>query len=177
MIKFCILVLRMGRCIDTLYTAMCLVNHEDTLVSFNCAVSKVSYSLFLLCDHIIWFGRNGFTNVDINRWNRIACRYWLLSIVMKLVRDYVEIRRVLRNCKLILKFNDRTLLMKNIRTFTEAHKDILLDTLKNTCDIFLPLAALNYINLSPGAIGFLGIISSMTGVYTIWDPFAKLPLS
>lgn len=156
-----------------------MVSHEDALVSFNCAISKVSYSMFLLCDHIIWFGRSGFTDVDTNRWNRIACKYWLISITMNLVRDYVEIKRLLANSKLILKYKDtdRKIIFRNIMAFTEAHKDVLLDTLKNSCDIFLPLAALNYVNLSPGTIGFLGVISSVAGIYTVLDPFAKLPLS
>ena len=39
----------------------------------------------------------------------------------------------------------------------------------------IPLTALGYTRLSPGAIGFLGMISSLAGLLTLIDPHAQLP--
>lgn len=135
--------------------------------------------MFLLCDHIIWFGRSGLADVDTVGWNRIASKYWLFTITINLIRDYFEIKRLLKSSKIFVKCkcNDPNVMVKKLLEFSETHKDIVLDTLKNSCDIFIPLAALNYINLSPATVGLLGVISSIVGIYTVVDPFAKLPLT
>lgn len=158
---------------------MNLINHEDKLVSFNCAISKISYSMFLLCDHMIWFGRSGLADVDTVRWNRVASKYWLLTVTMNLIRDYFEVRRLLKESKILIKckYNDPKMVVKKLLEFSETHKDVVLDTIKNSCDIFLPLVALNYVNLSPSTVGLLGVVSSVVGIYTVVDPFAKLPLA
>lgn len=172
-------VLRLGRCVDTLYSAMNLIHHEDKLVSFNCAISKIAYSMFLLCDHIIWFGRAGLADVDTARWNRIANKYWLFTIVINLVRDYFEIKRLLVGSKILVKCkcSDPKVVVRRLMEFSEAHKDVVLDLVKNSCDIFIPLVALSYVNFSPATVGLLGVISSVVGIYTVVDPFAKLPLA
>lgn len=171
-------VLRMGRFLDTLYTASRMINHEDVLISFNSAMSKISYALYLLCDHIIWFGRQGFADTDATKWNQMANKCWLFTIIMNLTRDYCEIKRLLSNDEILkFKYNDPKFILRNCRVLADEHKDVILDTIKNSCDIFLPLAALNYIKLNPGTIGLLGVISSVIGIYTVVDPFAKLSLS
>lgn len=176
---FCFSVLRMGRSLDTLYTALTLTKFDNAIISLNCAFSKVSYAIFLFCDHLIWFGRNGFANIDTIWWNRVSCKYWLLSITMNLVRDFFEIKKLLNNHEIVLKYNlkDPKTTMKTWLSYAETHKDIVLDVVKNSCDIFLPLASLDYVKLSPGTIGLLGVISSAVGIYTVIDPFAKLPMS
>jgi len=171
-------VLRMGRCVDTLYAAMRMIQHEDFLIRFDCGLSKVSFAGFLLCDHIVWLGRNRFAAVEVDWWTRSSYRFWLLSIVLNLVRDYVEIKRRLSTHKVLHAYKEspRTLL-RNLTDFAEKHKDVVIDTVKNGCDIFIPLAALDHINLSPITIGLLGVISSAVGIYGVVDPFAKLPLT
>ncbi len=169
----------MGRCLDTLYTALNMIKDDDTIIRVNCAISKVSYALFLLCDHILWFGRYGYMEVDVTRWNRTANRYWLLMITMNLIRDYAEVSRLYRNGKILVNWNfkDPKCTVKHLLALTTTHKDVTLDIVKNVCDLFLPLAALNVVNLSPSTVGLLGVVSSAVGIYTILDPFAKLPLS
>ncbi|XP_065217356.1 peroxisomal membrane protein 11B [Planococcus citri] len=172
-------ILRLGRCLDTLYSAMNLIHHDDKLISFNCAISKIAYSMFLLCDHIIWFGRAGLADIDTSRWNRIANKYWLFTIVINLARDYFEIKRLLAGSKMFAKCkcSDPKMAIRKLIEFSETHKDVVLDLVKNSCDIFIPLAALNYVNLSPATIGMFGVVSSIVGIYTVVDPFAKLPLA
>lgn len=55
-----------------------------------------------------------------------------------------------------------------------AHRDIVIDTVKNFCDVFIPLTALGYTNLTPRTIGILGVISSIAGLITILEPSTKL---
>lgn len=54
------------------------------------------------------------------------------------------------------------------------NQPLLLDTVKNVADIFLPLSSLGYINLSPGIQGLLGLISSLLSLMCVWDSTLKL---
>lgn len=51
---------------------------------------------------------------------------------------------------------------------------LLLDTIKNISDLFLPLSSLNFVNLSPGMQGICGIISSLISLLIVWDSKYKL---
>lgn len=70
--------------------------------------------------------------------------------------------------KILLKQLFRIILMnrKNL--------PLLLDTIKNAFDVFLPLASLNYINISPGVQGVCGLVSSLIGLLLVWDSRFKL---
>ena len=51
---------------------------------------------------------------------------------------------------------------------------LLLDTIKNSFDVFLPLSNLNFVNISPGMQGFCGLVSSLLSILIIWDSKYKL---
>ena len=47
---------------------------------------------------------------------------------------------------------------------------LIMDTLKNLADFWLPMSALGHINLSPVLVGILGVISSITSALPLIDP-------
>ena len=51
---------------------------------------------------------------------------------------------------------------------------LLLDTVKNTFDLLIPLSALEIIKLSPGVLGLFGFISSIISLFVVWDSNFKL---
>ncbi|KAJ8879746.1 hypothetical protein PR048_020354 [Dryococelus australis] len=102
---------------------------------------------------------------------------------MNLLRDIYEILRVLehgnhgfptagwyRTCP------SRKMLPLSLRaaTFARDHKDVLVDTVKNGCDLFIPMTALGYARLSPGTVGVLGVVSSLAAIAGLVDPEARL---
>lgn len=157
-------VLRLGRCLDVLYSALSSIHYPDLTLRVTLTLSKIANSLYLLADHILWFGRTGLVNVDGDRWNRVANKYWLYSITMNLARDVYEIMRIL---------NRRGRRQKTINVVLE-HREIVIDTLKNGCDFLIPLAALGYIRLNAGVIGLLGVISSLAAIVSLVDPLSRL---
>ena len=58
--------------------------------------------------------------------------------------------------------------------FVKAHKPILLDFVKNFCDLWIPLNSLGFIKLSPGTVGFLGTLSSLLAILQMLDPTCRL---
>ncbi|CAG5029505.1 unnamed protein product [Parnassius apollo] len=88
-------VLRLGRCIDIFYTAFNNIHIEDPFLRFTLTTSKLAHALYLYADHIVWLSKSGFLRSDSDGWSQTANRFWLLSIIANLARDFYEILHVL----------------------------------------------------------------------------------
>ncbi|KAK4883810.1 hypothetical protein RN001_000081 [Aquatica leii] len=173
--------LRFGRCIDSLSAALKIVKHPDLVVRITQTLSKLYNFLFLLADHILWLGRADLYQVDTDKWGKLCNRYWLYSIVMNLIRDFYEVLQVLKiNSHRILPKDGCRSLGDMYKCGTKAlvcmqgYQNIVIDTIKNSCDLFIPLTALGHVKLSPGTVGLLGVVSSFAGLITLIQPLAKL---
>lgn len=51
---------------------------------------------------------------------------------------------------------------------------LLLDLLRNACDLVIPLEKLGLCRSSPGIVGFCGLTSSVLSILTILHPWLKL---
>ncbi|CAL1673017.1 unnamed protein product [Lasius platythorax] len=159
--------LRLGRCLDSLYSALKMMKYPDPTVKITLIMAKIANALYLLADHFIWVGRVGILKVNLEKWNRVANKYWLITIIMSLMRDIYEIVKILKHEKNIFKQYQIVSCLRN-------HKEVMMDTVKNGCDLFIPLTALGITKCTPGTVGLLGIISSFIGLYTIINPLYKL---
>ncbi|XP_045778067.1 peroxisomal membrane protein 11B [Maniola jurtina] len=178
-------VLRLGRCIDIVYMALNTMNIEDPVLRISLTVSKLAHALFLYADHIVWLTKSGFLKTDSDSWNKTANRFWLLSIIANLARDFYEILHILElNRSVLLKPSellggsiknfDLNASMRHMCTIVNCHKDVFIDTVKNSCDLFIPLTALGFTKLSPSAVGALGAVSSIAALVTLIKPITKL---
>lgn len=147
------------------------MNYPEPMVQLTSTFSRIAYSVYLLCDHLLWLARAGFSNISTEKWNQRANKCWLFSVTLNLVRDIYEIKQLLKVCR--LKTNQRRA-TTSLLQLAQEHKDIVIDTLKNSCDILIPLAALGYVKLNPGTVGLLGVISSIAGITTIVNPIYKM---
>ncbi|CAL7936442.1 unnamed protein product [Xylocopa violacea] len=162
-------ILRLGRCLDSLYSALKMSKYPDVSIRVTLTISKIANALFLLADHIIWIGRVGLCKVNIEKWGKVAHKYWLMSILMNLTRDVYEIAKVLE-CQ-----SKKSNIWEYFKVLLGLdHKDIIMDTIKNGCDLFIPLTALGYTKFNAGTIGLFGMISSIVGLYTLIQPQYKL---
>ncbi|CAH1640368.1 unnamed protein product [Spodoptera littoralis] len=177
-------ILRLGRCIDICYTALNSMHIEDPILRVTLTVSKLAHALFLYSDHIVWLTKSGFLKTDSEKWNRTANKFWLISIIANLARDFYEIVHLmdlhrtsfLKPSELLnstMKY-DVNGSIKYMYMLMTCHKDVFIDTLKNSCDMFIPLTALGVTKLSPSTVGVLGAISSLAALVTIVKPITKL---
>ncbi|CAH0695974.1 unnamed protein product [Spodoptera exigua] len=177
-------ILRLGRCIDICYTALNSMHIEDPILRVTLTVSKLAHALFLYSDHIVWLTKSGFLKTDSEKWNRTANKFWLISIIANLARDFYEIVHLmdlhrasfLKPSELLNSSRNHDLngSIKYMYMLMSCHKDVFIDTLKNSCDMFIPLTALGVTKLSPSTVGVLGAISSLAALVTIVKPITKL---
>ncbi|KAJ3662431.1 hypothetical protein Zmor_006781 [Zophobas morio] len=173
--------LRFGKCIDTIYSTLPLLDHPDATVKHTLILSKIALSLFLLGDHLLWLGRADLCSINTQKWSRMANKYWLYSITMNLVRDFYEISCVIRAQKQsivpdhgIQSINDLCKIFTRTLVVLQSNRSVMIDTVKNGCDFFIPLTALGHVNLSSGTIGWLGVVSSVAGLLVLIEPKMKL---
>ncbi|CAH1953798.1 unnamed protein product [Acanthoscelides obtectus] len=173
--------LRFGRFVESLYATLPLFHEENAVLRYTIILSKIANSLFLLADHLLLLGRADFCPTDTQKWSRISNKYWLYSITMNLMRDFYEIYNILNSEKRIIMPKNglrnledfKTLFLRSFMVLVN-HQDILIDTVKNCCDFFIPYTALGHANLSPGTVGLLGSISSLMGLLVLINPENKL---
>ena len=106
----------------------------------------------------------------------LTCVLPARSITMNLCRDVYDLWRVAElyaehglpsapRRRLLPELRGRSLAL-----LFDRHRDLAVDTVKNVCDIVLPLSALGHLPLSPGGVGVCGVVSSALALWTVMDP-------
>jgi peroxin-11B len=182
-------VLRFGKSLEVFYGTLKSIHYSDAWIAFTSTVTKICQGIFLLTDHIIWLSRSGlFKNIDTAKWSLRSNRYWLLSLVMGIVRDVYEINRAISSFTIhkdlssciatslisIRSTKDVKIYASSIIEFLVTYKHITVDMIKNICDLYIPLSSLGFIKVSPRVVGILGMISSIMGLIVILNPHFKL---
>ena len=155
--------LRLGTFIDVLHGARQSMHHPSLLTGALVTLSKIALAMYLFGDHLIWlhrfeiffdkkfvlrfiFFRNNLIKVnDIKEWEKFSDQSWLYSIILNLVRDYFE-----------LKINFKT--------------SVVLDTLRNAADFWIPMSYLGHVQVSNLFVGTMGVISSLLAILPLVDP-------
>ena len=177
-------VFRMGKSLEQMDAARKTLHARDSFVRVVVPLSKIASGLYLFCDHFVWVARMKLGSLDEKRWSRAAARFWLLSLILCLARDVYEFicvfaaesRRLKQNSKSLLPSSRPSPLGTCISVLAH-HQPLVLDTVKNSADIFIPLDSLQYLKLPAGVIGLLGTLSSIIGLYTVWNETMKLKQS
>lgn len=190
-------VLRFGKCIDVLYAAQRTIHHTNITLRLTLTLSKIATALYLYADHIIWLSRTGLTkSIDAKKWNDTANKYWFVSIVMNLCRDFYELSRLIdrtinsgngrtkqtlyrwmfdtNSHMTALSKQDMRKISLELYAYIYENRAIFIDTTKNLCDVFIPLTALGYTKLKPRTVGLLGVVSSIAAIIVLLQPAAKL---
>lgn len=174
----------MGRSLEQMDAARKALHATDSFVRVVVPLSKIASGLYLFCDHFVWIARMKLGSLDEKRWSRFSARFWLLSLILCLARDVYEFicmfaaesRRLKQNSKSLLPSSRPSPLGTCISVLVH-HQPLILDTVKNSADIFIPLDNLQYLKLPAGVIGLLGTLSSVIGLYTVWNETMKLKQS
>ncbi|XP_035210555.1 peroxisomal membrane protein 11A-like [Stegodyphus dumicola] len=176
---------RFGRSLDTFYAALNTLHLDDPVLRFSITLSKINMAMYLFTDHIIWLGRVGLLSIDKEKWSKLSYKLWLYYLTMNLTRDFYEIMSVMNNfthgsLKHDLQASNKKYAnpflsqLSMLYRLLRMHKDLALDTVKNGCDICLPLAELGYLSIHPRTVGLLGMISSVAGMLPLLDSSYKL---
>ncbi|XP_019630008.1 PREDICTED: peroxisomal membrane protein 11B-like [Branchiostoma belcheri] len=176
--------MRFGKSLDSLEAARRASKLQDELLRVLLTASHANRSVFLLFDHLVWLGRAGVIQTDVDMWNWLSLRFWFLSTLLSLLRDLYGIQKALQIKHQQLNYPNGTVhneLRLEAKVRQEALRRILvenlplcIDTSKNVCDIVVQMTRLKLIEVSDGWVGFCGVVSSILGIMVIADPTLKL---
>jgi peroxin-11B len=145
--------LRLGTFIDVLHGARQTIHHPDVFTRLTLTLSRIANALFLLGDHVIWLHKNKLISLkDVKSWEKFSQQAWLYSIIINLIRDYKALKA-----------------SKN----AAASKALVLDSVKNMADFWLPMTSLGHVAASPVFVGVMGVISSILAAVPLVDPSYK----
>ncbi|PNJ22926.1 PEX11B isoform 3, partial [Pongo abelii] len=73
--------------------------------------------------------------------------------------------------QLALKLQLQVLLLARV---LRGHPPLLLDVVRNACDLFIPLDKLGLWRCGPGIVGLCGLVSSILSILTLIYPWLRL---
>ncbi|XP_054856478.1 peroxisomal membrane protein 11B [Eublepharis macularius] len=186
---------RLGNSADALEAAKRAIHLSDIVLRFCITVSHLNRAMYFACDNILWAGKSGLVpHTDQEKWSQRSFRYYLFALIMNLSRDAYEIRLLMERemngkCQKGAgdnsctpredgKLQQLTLRLKlQLRLLVHVLRNnppLLVDVVKNACDIFIPLDKLGLYKTSPGFVGLCGLTSSLLSILTIVHPWLKL---
>ena len=137
--------LRLGTCVDALYSSFTSVSHPDPFVRLTVTLSRIANTMYLFCDHLIFLHNNNIISIDSKVWDNLSDRCWLYSIIMDLVKNIYLVNNVVT--KLGSVSSSFTFLY-----FFANHKNLVTDTIKNFADVVLPLTSLGKNNVNKNSM-------------------------
>ncbi|XP_051896475.1 peroxisomal membrane protein 11A [Pristis pectinata] len=188
---------RLGNTVDAVQTARRNIHLSDPVLRFYLTVIPLSRALYYVCDNILWAGAVGLSNIDKEKWSRRCNRYYFFSLIVSLGRDVYEVVQLLKEEALAQKRQQS----KSISTLENNHMQrefiwlariktkaffvllfqslgnnppVLLDIVKNLCDLTLPLDKLGICKTNSAVVGFCGLLSSILSILTLTHPALKL---
>ncbi|NXG74124.1 PX11B protein, partial [Baryphthengus martii] len=187
--------LRLGSSAEALEAAKRAIHLSDAVLRFCLTLGHLNRAMYLACDNVLWAGKTGMIpGLDQEKWSQRSFRYYLFALVVNLSRDAYELRLLLEReangkraknpeenglrlpadsgfPRLASKIRFRLLLLFRV---LRNNPPLLLDLLKNACDLFIPLEKLGLYPTKPGFVGLCGFASSLFSILTILHPWLKL---
>lgn len=152
--------LRFGKSLESFYLASKNIHNEDILNRLS-GLAKIAHGCYLFCDHFLLMKRLQLLQLNSNAWASSANKYWLLAIILNLIHNYYELKRVWHLYK--KNNNDSVSTVSHLKF----NFPLYVDVIRNCCDIFIPLYALNYVQFSSGLVGLFGMLSSIAGLINL----------
>nr|XP_054507275.1 peroxisomal membrane protein 11B isoform X2 [Agelaius phoeniceus] len=176
--------LRLGGSAEALGGAQRSLHLPDPVLRFCLTLSHLNRALFLACDNVLWAGKTGILpGLAMEKWSQRSFS-----------RDAYEVRLLLERAEAARKRGRspesraqlqaegrmqhlRLQLQLQLQLLLQVLRDnppVLLDLLRNACDLVIPLEKLGLCRSSPAIVGFCGLASSLLSIITILHPWLKL---
>ncbi|XP_074693681.1 peroxisomal membrane protein 11A [Strix aluco] len=184
---------RLGNMVHALVAARRTTQLPDVVPRFCLTASNLTRALYFICDAVLWLKSSGLQpDIDKLKWRNRATKCYYLSLLINLARDWYEISWRLEQAIQEEKTKENSSWDKHSQKLHHVKCDglhsfllllfqilkrnppLLLDLVKNLCDLSGPLDTLGIYKTNPGVIGFCGILSSLVGIFTLANPCLKL---
>ncbi|KAM8973586.1 peroxisomal membrane protein 11A [Pelodytes ibericus] len=186
---------RLGNMVHAMEASRAAMIIPDSFLCYCLTAANLNRFFYFTCDTVLWARSVGLvSDISKEKWRNRATQCYYYSLLLSLARDlYVIIRCMEKDSKERKHLekdvfprnrpnpNNSTSPLKALEHFVvtfclslKNHPPVLLDTVKNLCDLFSPLDRLEIYHTNQGFIGLCGLISSIVGILTLAKPILKL---
>lgn len=185
---------RLGNTANSIEAAKRTMQLSDRVLCLCLTAANVNRALYFICDNALWATSIGLIrSLDKERWSLNAHRFYFFSLIMNLTRDvYAVLQLMVQNSRdkqfrqqMSQHLNEgpdvADAVIPQLDAFVylllhtlKSHPAVALDTLKNLCDLFIPLDRLGIYQSNAGVVGFCGLMSSLIGIVTLAQPTLKI---
>ncbi|KAM6309212.1 peroxisomal membrane protein 11B [Podargus strigoides] len=184
--------LRLGSSAEAFEAAKRAIHLSDMVLRFCVTLAHLNRAMYFACDNVLWAGKTGLIpSVDQEKWGQRSFRYYLFALIVNLSRDAYEIQMLMEASGKRAKGSENgrqlqaangfqhlglrlQLQLRLLLHVLRKNPPLLLDLVKNTCDLFIPLDKLGLYQTNPGFVGLCGLTSSILSILTILHPWLKL---
>ncbi|XP_052016150.1 peroxisomal membrane protein 11A isoform X2 [Apodemus sylvaticus] len=184
---------RLGNVLHAIQATEQSIQASDLVPRLCLTLANLSRVVYYICDTVLWAKSVGLTSgINREKWQMRAARHYYYFLLLSLVRDLYEILlqmgQVARDRAKREKSSQeppkysvaseesqwlQSLLLLLFQSLRQ-HPPLLLDTVKNFCDILIPLNQLGIYRSNLGVVGLGGLVSSLAGLVTVVYPQLKL---
>ncbi|KAM4675094.1 LOW QUALITY PROTEIN: peroxisomal membrane protein 11A [Discoglossus pictus] len=186
---------RLGNMVHAIEASRGALQLSDAFPCYCLTAANLNRVIYFTCDTILWAKSVGLiSGISKTKWGHRATRYYFYSLLLNIAVDLYKVvqcmKKEAKNKKQVdnnansdngpdLKLHE--VFPKGLEHFLyllylslKNNPPVLLDTVKNLCDIFSPLDRLDIYQTNQGVIGLCGLISSIVGIFTVAKPLLKL---
>ncbi|KAM8783142.1 peroxisomal membrane protein 11A [Rhynchonycteris naso] len=185
---------RLGNVVHAVQATEQSIHTTDLVPRLCLTLANLNRVVYFICDTVLWVRSVGLTSgINKEKWRTWAARHYYYFLLLSLVRDLYELSLQMeqvaedRANREQLPSQDplgysvadeetewlQSFLLLLFRSLRK-HPPLLLDTVKNLCDILNPLDQLGIYKSNAGIIGLGGLVSSLVGIVTVAWPHMKL---
>ena len=73
--------LRLGTCVDALYSSFLSVSHPDSFVRMTVTLSHIANAMYLFCDHLLFLHHNKLLRINVKKWDNLSDRGPVLALL------------------------------------------------------------------------------------------------
>ncbi|XP_061750789.1 peroxisomal membrane protein 11A [Nerophis ophidion] len=186
--------LRLGNAASAIEAAKRAVRLSDRVLCLCLTTANINRALYFICDNALWARNVGLVRgIDKERWSANASRCYLLSLITSLTRDVYVISQLMVHRARDQHFRQKMdahlnqspevvdVIIPQLDAFLflllhslKSQPSVFLDTIKNICDLPLPLDKLGIYKSNAGVVAFCGLVSSLIGIVTLIQPKLRI---
>ncbi|XP_022366856.1 peroxisomal membrane protein 11A isoform X1 [Enhydra lutris kenyoni] len=185
---------RLGNLVHAVQATQQSVHATDLVPRICLTLANVNRVIYFICDTVLWVRSVGLASgINKEKWRMWAVRHYYYCLLLSLARDLYELSLQMEQAARDRARMEQSLsqeplgysvaneetewlqafLLLLFRSLKK-HPPLLLDTVKNFCDLLNPLDQLGIYKSNPGIIGLGGLVSSIAGIIVVAYPQMKL---